>query len=294
MCQDLDVVLFADDTNLTAKDCAQDEIMLDLARVNSWLINNKSILNAKKSFQLDLDPSASRQSCNVALSSFNVAPLCKNLGWHIDYNSTFQTHIRYVKDKISEQCGIVTKLRHYVPRRKLTEYYKSNIKSILQYGFLVYGCCILSSLTPLLLLQKKILKFIHFRRRSDHCNDLFLSHQLLTIHELHVYELLKVVLRSVTDQHSKDSLNTMFAFESATNTRQSSMQLIKQPFPRKRIERYSVRNRSIKLYNILRRANVNPENIQTRSVSQIRKFYPEVKVNFILDNQTLIKQVFEN
>ncbi len=187
-------------------------------------------MNAKESFQLDLAPSASRQSCNATLSSFNVAPVCKYLGLHIDYNLSFQSHIRSVADKVSKQCGIVAKLRHYVPRRKLIEYYKSNIKSILQYGILVYGCCSFSTLIPLLLLQKKILKFIHFRRRSDHSNDLYLSHQLLTIHKLRVYELLKVVLRSVINQHSKDSLNTMFAFESASSTPQSSMQLLKQPF----------------------------------------------------------------
>ena len=131
---------------------------------------------------------------------------------------------------------------------------------------------VVSFLNTLILLQKS-LKFIHFRRLSDHCKDIFLSHQLLTIQELHVYELLKFVLRSVTNQHSKDSLNTMFAFESASSTRQSSMQLIKQPFSRKKIERYSVRNRAIKLYNILRRANVIPDNIQTRSAEQICKFY---------------------
>ncbi len=95
---------------------------------------------------------------------------------------------------------------------------------------------VVSFLNTLILLQKS-LKFIHFRRLSDHCKDIFLSHQLLTIQELHVYELLKFVLRSVNNQHSEHSSNTMFAFEPASNTPQSSMQLLKQTLSRKKVER---------------------------------------------------------
>ena len=45
--------------------------------------------------------------------------------------------------------------------------------------------------------SEKILKIIYFRRRSDHSEDIFDKHKILTVYELHIYELLKFVLHSI-------------------------------------------------------------------------------------------------
>ena len=41
----------------------------------------------------------------------------------------------------------------------------------------------------------------------DHCEDLFVSKEILTVYQLHVYELLKSVLRLLTENHEKTCLN---------------------------------------------------------------------------------------
>ena len=122
--------------------------------------------------------------------------MCKYLGLRIDAKLSFISHIENDKKKLSKQCGTVSKMRHFAPRSKLISYYSSNVIPIIQYG-VVYGCCSYSSLLPLFMLQKKVLKFISFRRKSDSCSDLFLKHGFLSVYELQIYELLKFVLKSV-------------------------------------------------------------------------------------------------
>ena len=62
------------------------------------------------------------------------------------------------------------------------------------------------------MLQIKVLKFISFRRKSDSCSDLFLKYGFLSVYELHIYELLKFVLKSICNFHSENYCNEMFQF----------------------------------------------------------------------------------
>ena len=89
------------------------------------------------------------------------------------------------------------------------EYYKSNVNPITQNGIIVYGCCSFSSLLPILRLQKKILKFIYFRKKYSNSEDIFDRSKMMNVYEFHIYDLLKFVLRSVNILHSESMLKTM-------------------------------------------------------------------------------------
>ena len=103
-------------------------------------------------------------------------------------------------------------MRHFVPRSQLISYYSRYVIPIIHFGVFVYGCCSYSSLLPLFMLQKKVLKFISFRRKSNSCSDLFLKHGFLSVYELYIYELLKFVLKFVCSFHSEGYFNEMFQF----------------------------------------------------------------------------------
>ena len=51
-----------------------------------------------------------------------------------------------------------------------------------------------TSLTAIHKLKKKVLEPVFFRKTLDHSNNIFAKHKILTIFELHVRELLKLVL----------------------------------------------------------------------------------------------------
>ena len=129
-----------------------------------------------------------------------------------DAKLSFICYIEHVKKKLSKQCGIVSKKRHFVPRSQLISYFSSNVFPFIHYGVLVYGCYSYSSLLPLFMLQKEVLKFISFRRKSDSCSDLFLKNGFLSVYELHIYELPKFVLISAGNFHSDGYCNEMFQF----------------------------------------------------------------------------------
>ena len=196
-CKTAEVILFADDTNITAIGCQIIDIRDDLRHLDHLLHGNKLIINNNKTIQMNIK-SASNSNFTLNCSEVINKPVCKYLGLYIDYKLSFRSHIDSVKMRLAKQCGILSKLRHYAPRNQLLEYYRSNVVPIIQYGILIYGCCSYSSLECLFLLQKKTLKFIYFRKRSDSSRDIFLENKFLSVFEIHVYELLKFVLRAVT------------------------------------------------------------------------------------------------
>ncbi len=165
VCESCEVYLFADDTNLTFNFKNDEQIPNDLNGISVWLNANNLILNLEKTVQLYFGSSASKSNHTFELHSIPIVeqPVCKYLGVLLDNKLAFQTHIAYVCKKLSTQCGIISKLRRYVPRRSLTQYYNSNIKSVFQYG-LVYGCCSYSALAPILIMQRKFFKCIFFQR----------------------------------------------------------------------------------------------------------------------------------
>ena len=90
----------------------------------------------------------------------------KYLGVKLVNKFSFRAHIDHVQSKLSIQCGILAKLRHYVPRNQLISYYNSNVTPIIQYGALVYGCCMYSALLRIFLLQKKIKSNIFLEKKA--------------------------------------------------------------------------------------------------------------------------------
>ena len=187
----------------------------------------------------------------------------------------FFSVIDSVRQKLGKQCSIISKLRHYVPRKQLLRY---------------YGCCSFSSLSAVLALQNKILKFIFFRKRCD-STDLFVNNRILTVYELHLYELLKFVLRSLWGLHSQSYLFERFVFEKPI-TRRSNTGFLKVQSYRKKIEMNSVKCSSIKLYNLLVDSGVFPSDIRSYNASNIINYYHKLKNSFLVDNPALVQLIF--
>ena len=181
VCKGVEIILFADDTNIEAIGCSINDVASDLKNINDWLTENMLVLNLEKTIQLNIKTDNLNPRFDLNNKFVKVDNTCKYLGVRLDSKLTFKTHISHVIKKLSKQCGIISKIRHYVPRSKLLNYYNTNVNSKIQYGILVYGCCSYSSLFPIFRLQKKILKIIHFRKKRDGCNDMFINNTILCL-----------------------------------------------------------------------------------------------------------------
>ena len=194
--------MFADDTNVTAINQTTENIAYDLREISNWLNANKLTVNISKTFKMSIGSSASsslQHPYSFSNSIISATTYCEYQGKTIDSKLSFLSHIDSVVERLGKQSGIVCMLRHYVKRKHLIDYTKSNITPNIQYDVVVYDCGSRIKLNPIFTLQKKISKMIFYRTKRDHCEDLFfVFNEISTVFELHVYELLKFVLRSLT------------------------------------------------------------------------------------------------
>ena len=129
-CKHTDVILFADDTNRSSIGCNKNQIESDLKEISCWLVANKLSLNLEKTVQMNINTSASIPSFTINNCPVSLKQVFKYLGLRLDSKLSFVANIDYVKKRLGKQCGIISKLRHYVPRKLLLRYYKSKINTI--------------------------------------------------------------------------------------------------------------------------------------------------------------------
>ena len=80
----------------------------------------------------------------------------KYLGIHIDHNLSWDYHIKEMNAKLSRINGILSKLRHYVPKQTLTSVYYAIFYSHMTYGCLVWSLTTQNNLDSIFRLQKKV------------------------------------------------------------------------------------------------------------------------------------------
>ena len=72
----------------------------------------------------------------------------------------------------------------------------------------------------------------------------------------------------------------------------SSSQVLSEPIATSKIERFSIKNRASKLFNLLQIKNVVPENISKCNAKEILKKFSHQKT-YLLQNQDLVKHIFD-
>ena len=99
----------------------------------------------------------------------------------IDKNLTWKYHIDDITAKISKTIGLISKLRHSIPRHILLYIYRTLIHPHLNYGLAVWGQASKTSLNKILILQKKVLRMMYFRDISEHAIPLFTDAHILPV-----------------------------------------------------------------------------------------------------------------
>ena len=179
--------LFADDTSILYADKNLRSLELivnqELCKLYDWLTANKLTLNIKKSNFVIFSPVQRKSTYQPKIMIFdneqnkNVALECKEfikyLGILIDSHLTWKHHIDHIAIKISRTIGLISKIRHFVPKHTLINIYRSLVASYLSYGLIVWGQACKSYLDKLFKLQKGALRYIYFSDRNQHAIPLF-------------------------------------------------------------------------------------------------------------------------
>ena len=160
-----ETTLFADDTNLhlSAYDVNTLPAKVDseILNIENWINVNRLTINCAKSAFMIISRN-SHKTPNFQVKFIQSLLKRKNslkyLGVHVDCKLNWKTHVNKISKKLSKTCGMIFKLRHYVPKSMLKLVYYSFFHSTLQYSLLNWGRASKSHLQKLKILQNKIIR----------------------------------------------------------------------------------------------------------------------------------------
>ena len=119
----------------------------------------------------------------------------KYLGIHLDRELSWKNHIDYLAKKLSKVCGMIYKLRHYVPLSTLRIVYYSMFHSHIQYSLLNWGRAAKSHFHKLSILQNKILRACLFCSRRYETNLLYSRFRVLKLDDMIKMEFAKFIFK---------------------------------------------------------------------------------------------------
>ena len=138
-----ETTLFADDTNLHLShiniNSLQSRVQQEMMKVSKWMVSNKLTLNYKKSCYMLKSKKPLNDSNFSVLINQNLikkSECVKYLGVHLDNKLSWRTRIDKICKKVSKICGMIYKLRYYVPLSTLKIVYFSLFHSHIQYSLL--------------------------------------------------------------------------------------------------------------------------------------------------------------
>ena len=184
--------LFADDTSLfkstTSQNINLNTINAKLNLVNDWCKANKLTINVEKTNYMIIKTPKRRVTIDGHLSidntQLNDVSCAGYLGVLMDSTLSWKFHINKVIKTITPKIGILSRIRHYVPRSTLILLYNTLILPHLTYCIEIWGNTYTSYLEPILKLQKRIARLITFSDFSAHSKPLFHQLKILDIHNL--------------------------------------------------------------------------------------------------------------
>lgn len=130
----------------------------------------------------------------VLLPTENV----KYLGVVIDMHLNWNIHFENLYKKLAQANGILSKIRHNIPRSSYSSLYYSIFHSHLVYGAVVWQYTSKKNLDRIFKLQKRCLRILNFSDFTDHTNPLFISSKIMKLEDVLINETLKVFVRSET------------------------------------------------------------------------------------------------
>ena len=197
------VKLFADDTFLSLSSLDFEELKIEankeIKKIYIWLVANKLTLNISKSkFMIITKNRRCTQNFQLKINRKKLERCrsYKYLGLFVDENLNWKIHIKHLVKKLSNACGIISKLRHCVDTHTLKMVYYALVYSYIRYCNIVYGNASTSVLRPLVTQHNQIIRLMTFAPygRLD-VKSLFCDLKLLTIPEIHILEKSKFMYK---------------------------------------------------------------------------------------------------
>ena len=197
--------LFADDICLflTAKNIVDLEIIgnSELSSLKNWMDTNKLTVNPTKSNLIVVNPKLRAPQIQFSLlyddTCIGNDKSLKYLGVELDQELNFSPHLTKIENKLSQNIGKMTKLKHYVPNSALLMLYYSIVYPHILYGIFLWGSTYTSHHKKLQLLQNIAVRAICSLNWHEHVTPCFDRLSILKVRDVSKMEMAKFVHKSV-------------------------------------------------------------------------------------------------
>ena len=190
--ENVNMTLFADDTNIFFESDVNENsfhttISSELNKFSDWFAANKLSLNIGKTKYIAFNTSRNFIWDKDIIMDGKVLTqvhTTKFLGVHIDNRLSWREHIFKICRKASRNIGVISKLRHILPTRILKTLYQTLVVPQMSYCSIIWSGTYDTNMFPLIILQKKAIRYISHAPPLEHTNPLFKSLNLLKINDI--------------------------------------------------------------------------------------------------------------
>jgi hypothetical protein len=195
----LHFILFADDTNLFHSannvDALLRDVNCELQKLCNWFKANKLSLNAEKTKFILFGRKGRKVNMNtfcVTIDNNKIERVSstKFLGVYIDDNLDWKHQISQVAVKVSKSLGLLNRVKFVLSKKSLKMFYNTFILPHFLYCNIIWGCANESTLTKLVVLQKRAVRIINHSQYRDPTKPIFKSLQILKLPDIHRAQVL--------------------------------------------------------------------------------------------------------
>ena len=246
----LQLILFADDTNIFLSDANLDRLIStlnsELTCMSKWFAINRLSLNVSKTnFILFCNSRKRYDKCEIKIMLNGMVleqvKCAKFLGVYIDEHLSWDNHIREVACKVSRNVGILRKLKFTLPQTCLLLLYNSLVLPYLHYCSIIWGCSSPNKLKSLIVLQKKAVRIIAKAEFRAHTTPLFKKYSLLKIMDICQFQI-GFFMFNFTISKLPSMFNSYFTYTSSIHrySTRSSISGLAMPSVRTKIRQRSI------------------------------------------------------
>ena len=289
VCQNSQMMIFADDTTIINAGKRTDPLIKnDIVAVSKWFKSSKLTINTDKCEAMFFG-CGKPDNLNILSNILGNQNSCKYLVVHIDKTLKFREHIDHVVKKLNKFCGLMYRVRHLYPRKCLLMFYNSYAKSVITYGLLLYGTAAKSNLSKIETVQRRILRAIYFKRKSDSLENVLADNKILTVFELFMVEILKELFRQLKSESPRILLQINQNSDPKFQTRWNKRNLYTPTYSRTVTNSKSLTNCLQKAYNWLKNLDLVPSSPWKMSPRQLKQYISKITSLYIVDNKQLLE-----
>ena len=168
------------------------------------------------------------------------------------------------------------KTKNFFTKFQVLIFYNSYVKSLIEYGKLLYGSASKTDLNKILRCQKRICRIISFKRRTHHITTFMHTNSILSVFELYLSAVFPEMFQELREVSSLRILS-WHDKQNKQNTRRNKKVMLPLARSRSAIGEKSLESHLRKAYYFAQDLCLIPSDLKTMSIVRFLVFFKNFK-----------------